>query len=88
MPIDMSDWVSQDVALPGVESLPVQHLYRAMDFLLEAQEAVQFAVYDQVAHLLNLEVDLLYFDTTSTYFETDAADAADGLRQFGHSKDH
>ncbi|MFF5234512.1 transposase [Dactylosporangium sp. NPDC000521] len=26
------------------------------------------------AHLLNLEVDLLFFDTTSTYFETDADD--------------
>ncbi|MEV4178210.1 hypothetical protein [Nonomuraea sp. NPDC049709] len=31
------------------------------------QEAVFFAV----AHLLNLEVDLLFFDTTSTYFERD-----------------
>lgn len=86
--LSTSDWVAQDVALPGVETLPVQQLYRAMDFLLEAQEAVQFAVYDQVAHLLNLEVDLLYFDTTSTYCETEETDGDDGLRQFGHSKDH
>jgi len=28
-------------------------------------------VFDQVAHLLNLEVDLIFFDTTSTYFETE-----------------
>jgi hypothetical protein len=27
-----------------------------------------------VADLLNLEVDLLFFDTTSTYFVTDQAD--------------
>jgi hypothetical protein len=31
-------------------------------------------VFDQVAHLLNLEVDLIFFDTTSTYFETEQAD--------------
>ncbi|GGK63450.1 hypothetical protein GCM10011591_39630 [Nocardia camponoti] len=29
-------------------------------------------VFDQVATLLNLEVDMLFFDTTSTYFETAA----------------
>jgi len=43
--------------------------------------------------LLDLEVDLLFFDTTSTYFETDEADppsdgAPRGFRAYGHSKDH
>ena len=37
------------------------------------------------ADLLNLSVDVLLFDTTSTYFETEDEDA---LRQRGHSKDH
>jgi hypothetical protein len=32
-------------------------------------------VYHQVADLLNLEVDLLFFDTTSTYFEVEEPDA-------------
>ncbi len=45
------------------------------------------------ADLLNLEVDLLFFDTTSTYFERDEPDPAgeDGapaFRAYGHSKDH
>jgi len=31
-------------------------------------------VFRQVANLLNLEVDLLFFDTTSTYFELDEED--------------
>jgi hypothetical protein len=40
-----------------------------------------------------LEVDLLFFDTTSTYFETDCADepaegATVGFRTWGKSKDH
>jgi transposase len=50
---------------------------------------VQEAVFFAAAHLLNLEVDLIFFDTTSTYFERDDQDEADeALRRFGHSKDH
>jgi transposase len=49
-------------------------LYRAMDFLLEIAPALEKAVFSQVANLLNLEVDLLFFDTTSTYFSIDEAD--------------
>ena len=42
-----------------------------MDLLVEgdATAKVQEAVLFAVANLLNLEVDLLLFDTTSTYFE-------------------
>lgn len=43
------------------------------------------------ANLLNLEVDVLLFDTTSTYFEADPdvdADGTPGFRRYGHSKDH
>jgi len=36
------------------------------------QEVVLFATAD----LVNLEVDLLFFDTTSTYFERDEPDPA------------
>jgi hypothetical protein len=54
---------------------------------------VQEAVFFAVADLLNLEVDLLFFDTTSTYFERDTEEAPSedrpdgGLRRYGHSKD-
>ena len=48
--------------------------YRAMDWLLEVQGELEKEVFHQVANLLNLEVDLLFFDTTSTYFELDEAD--------------
>ena len=81
------EWVSRDVVIPGLAQLDVQHCYRAMDFLLENAEAVQERVFFAVANLLNLEVDLLFFDTTSTYFEIEAEDGEDGLRRYGHSKD-
>ena len=45
-----------------------------MDWLLEVKDDLEREVFSQVANLLNLEVDLLFFDTTSTYFETDGQD--------------
>jgi transposase len=58
-----------------------------MDFLLDCDEEVQREVFFAVADLLNLDVDLILFDTTSTYFEI-PAEREDGFRCFGHSKDH
>jgi transposase len=59
----------------------------------DTEGKVQEAVFFACADLLNLEVDLLFFDTTSTYFERDEPDPAgeDGepaFRACGHSKDH
>ena len=46
-------------ALPEVSD---DACYRAMDWLLDAAPQVERLVFDRVAHLLNLEVDLLFFD--------------------------
>lgn len=86
-------WASERVAIPGLDLLSDDQCYRAMDWLLEVEPELAEQVYWSVANLLNLEVDLLFFDTTSTYFETDEADppsegAPRGFRTFGHSKDH
>jgi hypothetical protein len=86
-------WVSELAAIPGLDDLSDDQCYRAMDWLLEIEAELAEQVYWATATLLNLEVDLLFFDTTSTYFETDEADppsdgAPKGFRTFGHSKDH
>lgn len=81
-----AEWASNDVAISGLESMDEDQAYRAMDLLVaaDAQAQVQEAVFFAVADLLNLEVDLLFFDTTSTYFETETADE---FRRHGKSKD-
>jgi transposase len=85
-----AEWASNDVALPGISSMDEDQAYRAMDLLVaaDAQAEVQEAVFFAVADLLNLEVDLLFFDTTSTYFERDSEEDDGGFRRYGHSKDH
>lgn len=80
-----AEWATEDVVIGGLESMTDDQAYRAMDLLVEADVAgeVQKAVFRAAADLLNLEVDLILFDTTSTYFETETVD---GLRRRGHSK--
>ena len=51
-----------------------ERLYRAMDVLLGRGEELQRAVYYATADLFNLEVDLLLYDTTSSYFEMEDDD--------------
>lgn len=80
----VSEWVAKEVYIPDLPEIDVQVLYRAMDFLLEYQEELEKEIYWSVADILNLEVDILFFDTTSTYFETD--DETD-LKKRGYSKD-
>ena len=69
-----ADWVSNDVHIPGLPATTDDACYRAMDWLYEIRGEVEKEIYYQVADLLNLEVDLLFFDTTSTYFELEEAD--------------
>jgi Transposase DDE domain len=67
-------WVTNRVFIPGLPELSDDACYRAMDFLLDALPTLQEEVFFAVANLLNLEVDLLFFDGSSTYWETGSAD--------------
>ena len=97
-------WVRDRVFIPGLAAVDEDACYRAMDVFLSVLAELQEAVFFSVANLLNLQVDILFFDTTSTYWETDAADDAlldddeatdeggraveRAWRTRGHSKDH
>ena len=67
-------WASEDALIAGLPVTSDDACYRAMDWLLEIKDELERKVFDTLAHLLNLEVDLLFFDTTSTYFVTDDED--------------
>ena len=69
-----AEWVREDVHIDGLDETTDDACYRAMDQLLAIEPDLAEQAYYQVTDLLNLEVDLLFFDTTSTYFETEEAD--------------
>jgi len=69
-----TDWVAKRVAIEGLTGFTDDQAYRTMDFLLEALEEIAGEIFGSVAHLLNLDLDIIFVDTTSTYFELDVAD--------------
>jgi len=89
----------QDYIIKGVESLSLHHSYRAMAFLGEVLEdqkdKTPFSprcTKDLIEEELFLErrdlfaeLDLVFFDTTSIYFE---GKGGESLGQKGHNKDH
>ena len=96
-------WVAERVFIEGCGGFSDDAAYAAMDFLLAALEEIAAEIFSSVAHLLNLDVDVVFVDTTSTYWEMEVADelAADrdgdggdeapqeaAGRRLGHSKDH
>jgi hypothetical protein len=86
--------------LPGTEALELHHLYRAMAFLGEAlkdrpgarvlgtprctKDWIEEELFEQRRDLFS-EIDLVFFDTTSIYFE---GDGGQEIGRHGKSKDH
>ncbi len=86
--------------LPGTEKLELHHLYRAMAFLGEPLEDgpgtrvlktprctkdwIEEELFDQRRDLFST-IDLVFFDTTSIYFE---GQGGEEIGQYGKSKDH
>jgi len=67
-------WAGRKAHIDRLPATTDDACYRAMDWLHEVRHALERQVFSRVAAALDLEVDLLFFDTTSTYFEVDAED--------------
>ena len=80
----------KDVYLPSCQELKLSQMYEAMDLLYDHSERVEEAIFFQTANLLELEVDLVFYDTTTVTFSIDMEDeeAEDEmvLRQYGRPK--
>jgi hypothetical protein len=77
-------WVSEDVLVTGLPATSDDACYRAMDWLLQIRAQLEKRVFGQASEVLGLEVDLLFFDTTSTCFVTEEADAPVARDQQGN----
>ncbi len=68
-------WAKERVALVDCPDFDDQAAYGAMDFLLAALPEIAEGIFSTTANLLNLSCDIIFVDTSSTYFECDVADA-------------
>jgi hypothetical protein len=89
-------WLPEEIYCPEAESLEVEQLYFAMDFLEDHVAEIERRVFEQTADLFNVDVDLIFWDTTTVFFEVDEEDEVpyphhgriyEPLRKRGHNKD-
>jgi len=67
-------WAKERVALVDCPDFDDDAAYAAMDFLLSALPEIAEQIFSTTANLLNLSCDIIFVDTSSTYFERDVAD--------------
>jgi transposase len=78
-------WLSK-VYLPSCNGLKLDHMYEAMDILYYNAAGVERNIFFHTADLLNLQVDLIFYDTTTASFSIDQEDE-EGPRRFGRAKE-
>jgi transposase len=66
----------------GIE---LHQIYRALDVINKEGDFIQSQLYKNSQKVLNRDSRILYYDCTNYYFEIEQAD---GLRQYGHSKEN
>jgi transposase len=85
-------WLSK-VYLPSCDSLKLEQMYEAMDLLYDHRQQIEKNIFFHTADLFNLQVDLIFYDTTTASFSIDYEDEdfdepGGGLRKFGKSKEN
>jgi transposase len=78
----MGDLLDSDFALAEKNTL-----YRCLDRLVEHKDDLFKFLKRRWGELFGAKFDVLLYDLTSTYFETDVERGPEDLRQFGYSRD-
>ena len=66
-------WLDR-VWLPAARDITLDQLYRALDVLAEHGDAIEAEVFWHSADLFKLDVDLVFYDATTAWFECDDED--------------
>jgi transposase len=77
-----------DLLNEGPELAEKDNLYRCLDKLLEHKEPLFSFLKERWQDLFGVKFDILLYDLTSTYFESDPPFAEGSKRRFGYSRDH
>ena len=84
------EWTASDVVMPEVWSAPsLDQYYRALDAVAAAADDTETHLYARLCDLTNLDLRLVCYDLTSTYFEGSTRPSERfPSRAFGYSRDH
>ena len=86
----VTDWLGTDAALPDGRSAPsLDRLYRALDAVADSKDEIEAHCFSELCNLANLDLRLVCYDLTSTYFEGEVKPSARfPSKAFGYSRDH
>jgi Transposase DDE domain len=86
----LPEWVDLDVVPPAEFVAPsLQQYYRALDAVADAKSETETQLYRALTDLTNLDLRLVCYDLTSTYFEGAVGHSPRfPSRAFGYSRDH
>jgi Transposase DDE domain len=86
----LPEWVERDVVMPaGFLSPSTDQYYRALDAVADAKQATETQLYAALCDLTNLDLRLVCYDLTSTYFEgSQRPSNRFPSKAFGYSRDH
>ena len=86
----VNDWLGADAALPEARSAPsLDRLYRGLDAVADSKDEIETHLFTELCNLTNLDLRLVCYDLTSTYFEGEEK-TSDRFpsKAFGYSRDH
>ena len=85
----LTEWTGRDVVMPAGFSAPSpDQYYRALDAVAAAKEATESQLYATLTDLTNLDLRLVCYDLTSTYFEGSRRSTERfPSKAFGYSRD-
>jgi transposase len=68
----------------GLAKTELHQIYRTLDHLHDSQEQLKHMIYQKGRDLFNQELDVVFYDVTTFYFDSDKED---GFREKGFGKD-
>jgi transposase len=68
----------------GYSNIDLHYLYRALDRLEESNQIIQEQIYRKGLNLFNQKLDVVFYDVTTFYFDSDKED---DFRKIGYNKD-
>jgi len=81
----VSEWIkTQAIHEIFPHEIPLHHYYRSLDYLMAHKESLEEDIFWKVNDIFNLDLSMVFYDLTSSYFEGDCC----GIAKRGYSRDH
>lgn len=83
--LQVSEWVTTQVideVYP--HEIPLHHYYRSLEYVMEHKQSLEEDVFWSVNDIFNIDLSLVFYDLTSSYFEGECCP----LSRYGYSRDH